>query len=108
MVFAALSWNLLHGRDFPPDADCARGGSGCAGRVEERATYVQVNRPLLDEFADQARRRCEWDVALLQEAPPRWLRPLAQAARAHGAIGADVAQLARADPRARSRTGTPT
>jgi endonuclease/exonuclease/phosphatase family metal-dependent hydrolase len=44
---------------------------------------VQVNRPLREEFAGLIA-SWDWDVALLQEAPPRWLRPLARASRAHG------------------------
>jgi endonuclease/exonuclease/phosphatase family metal-dependent hydrolase len=47
-----LSWNLYHGRDFPPG-----------------------KRPLLAEFAELLN-GIEWDVALLQEAPPRWFREL--------------------------------
>jgi endonuclease/exonuclease/phosphatase family metal-dependent hydrolase len=54
-----LSWNLFHGRAQPP-----------------------AGRPLLDEFA-QAVAREQWDVALLQEAPPRWFGKL-------GAEGAKV------------------
>jgi len=42
-----------------------------------------VNRVLRDEFAALLARE-PWDVALLQEAPPHWLRPLSQAARASG------------------------
>jgi endonuclease/exonuclease/phosphatase family metal-dependent hydrolase len=44
---------------------------------------VQVNRPLLDEFAgllDGLR----WDVALLQEAPPRWFDELGLRTRSSG------------------------
>jgi endonuclease/exonuclease/phosphatase family metal-dependent hydrolase len=47
-----LSWNLYHGRDFPPG-----------------------KRPLLAEFAEFLN-GLDWDVALLQEAPPRWFREL--------------------------------
>ena len=36
---------------------------------------MQVNRPLLDEFA-RVLDGLEWDVALLQEAPPRWFGEL--------------------------------
>jgi endonuclease/exonuclease/phosphatase family metal-dependent hydrolase len=43
-----LTWNLFHGRSQPPAA-----------------------RPLLDEFLALLAREA-WDVALLQEAPPRW------------------------------------
>ena len=43
-----------------------------------------MNRPLLREFvAVLARER--WDVALLQEAPPRWLEPLCRGTGAGGA-----------------------
>ncbi len=64
-----LTWNLFHGRDHPLD-----------GSDE----YASVNRPLRDEFAATLARE-PWDVALLQEAPPHWLRALAQAAGASGA-----------------------
>ena len=43
-----LTWNLFHGRADPP-----------------------AGRPLLDEFAELLARE-QWDIALLQEAPPRW------------------------------------
>ena len=39
--------------------------------------------------------RGDWDVALLQEAPPRWLAALRRGCRADGALGADLAQLPR-------------
>jgi endonuclease/exonuclease/phosphatase family metal-dependent hydrolase len=58
-----LSWNLYHGRDFP------------SGR-----------RPLLDEFA-QFLNGLDWDVALLQEAPPRWFVELQ---RRTGSTGARI------------------
>ena len=44
-----------------------------------------MNRPLLEEFA-RLMAGSEWDVALLQEAPPRWFRPLAQRLGASGAL----------------------
>src|SRR2546421_737122 len=53
------------------------------GLSEMTATHAQVNRPLRDEFA-QAIAALEWDVGLLQEAPPSWLRQLAESARASG------------------------
>ena len=46
--------------------------------TERGATHAQVNRPLLDEFA-HVLDGFEWDIALLQEAPPRWFRELARA-----------------------------
>ncbi|MEA2419766.1 MAG: hypothetical protein QOE60_1972 [Thermoleophilaceae bacterium] len=55
-----LSWNLYHGR-----------------------ATVPVRRPLLDEFASLLD-RLEWDVALLQEAPPRWFAELASRTRSSG------------------------
>lgn len=64
-----MAWNLFHGRDAPP------AGSG---------TRADSNRPLLDEFAGVLARE-SWDLALLQEAPPHWLRPLAAATGASAA-----------------------
>jgi endonuclease/exonuclease/phosphatase family metal-dependent hydrolase len=55
-----LSWNLFHGR-----ARTGRTGSG----------------ELLGEFA-AALAGWDWDVALLQEVPPWWPRPLAERTRA--------------------------
>ncbi|MEA2332071.1 MAG: hypothetical protein QOH58_2209 [Thermoleophilaceae bacterium] len=51
--------------------------------TERSATHAQVNRPLLDEFA-QVLERFEWDVALLQEAPPRWFAQLARRTGSNG------------------------
>lgn len=51
--------------------------------TERNATHVQVNRPLRDEFARWLAER-EWDVALLQEAPPLWFRELGTRTRANG------------------------
>jgi endonuclease/exonuclease/phosphatase family metal-dependent hydrolase len=64
-----LSWNLYHGRDFP---------------AEPPGERVDVNRPLLDEFATVLD-GLDWDVALLQEAPPRWFRELQRRTRSTGA-----------------------
>lgn len=54
----ALSWNLFHGRSLPP------AGHDLQAQFEE----------LLASW--------EWDVALLQEVPPWWVQPLAQASGA--------------------------
>ncbi len=62
IVVRALTWNLFHGRAHPP-----------------------AGRPLLDEFIEVLRRE-PWDVALLQEAPPRWFEQLCRGAGAGGAI----------------------
>jgi endonuclease/exonuclease/phosphatase family metal-dependent hydrolase len=53
-----LTWNLYHGRAVPP-----------------------AGRDLLEEFAARIA-GWGWDVALLQEVPPWWPRPLAERARA--------------------------
>jgi endonuclease/exonuclease/phosphatase family metal-dependent hydrolase len=66
-----LSWNLYHGRDFPPNPALFTLRSRLLRTTERNASHVQVNRPLLDEFA-RVLDGLAWDVALLQEAPPRW------------------------------------
>jgi len=76
--FAAISWNLFHGRDFPPDPALLTWRSRLLGLSERNATHVQVNRELLREFASLLA-EAEWDVALLQECPPRFAAPLARA-----------------------------
>ena len=70
-ALTVLTWNLFHGRDHP---------------LEGSHEHIAVNRVLRDEFAAVLARE-RWSVALLQEAPPHWLRPLA---RASGASGASV------------------
>ncbi|MFL5900352.1 MAG: endonuclease/exonuclease/phosphatase family protein [Solirubrobacterales bacterium] len=82
MEFTAVSWNLFHGRDFPPDPALFTWRSRLL-RIEERGeTHVQVNRDLTAEFAAMLA-GAEWDVALLQECPPRFMTPLANACRAY-------------------------
>jgi endonuclease/exonuclease/phosphatase family metal-dependent hydrolase len=61
----ALTWNLFHGRDVPVDVD--------------------YRHSLHGEFAALLA-RFEWDVALLQEAPPRWFRELAFRSGAQGRL----------------------
>lgn len=81
MEFTAVSWNLFHGRDFPPDPALFTWRSRLL-RIEERnETHLQVNRELVDEFAELLA-GAEWDVALLQECPPRFAVPLADACNA--------------------------
>jgi endonuclease/exonuclease/phosphatase family metal-dependent hydrolase len=76
--FTAVSWNLFHGRDVPPDPALFTWRSRLL-RVEERnETHVQVNRELIDEFSELLA-NAGWDVALLQECPPRFAAPLAEA-----------------------------
>ena len=79
-----LSWNLFHGRDHPPDAALHTWRSKLLGRTERNATHAQVNRPLLDGFTGLLA-GWDWNVALLQEAPPRWLAPLCRSCGASGA-----------------------
>jgi endonuclease/exonuclease/phosphatase family metal-dependent hydrolase len=81
-----LSWNLYHGRDFPPDPALFTWRSRLLRVTERGATHAQVNRPLLEEFV-RLLDGLEWDLALLQEAPPRWFRPLTRRLGASGALG---------------------
>lgn len=78
----ALSWNLFHGRDRPPDPALLTWRSRLLRTTERNATHVQVNRGLREEFA-RLLAGAEWDLALLQECPPRWCEPLARACKAH-------------------------
>jgi endonuclease/exonuclease/phosphatase family metal-dependent hydrolase len=78
-----LSWNLYHGRDFPPDEGLFTLRSRLLRVTERNDTHVQVNRVLRDEFADWIAGH-EWDVAMLQETPPLWFRHLGRQARSTG------------------------
>jgi endonuclease/exonuclease/phosphatase family metal-dependent hydrolase len=87
MALRALTWNLFHGRDAPPDPALQTWRSRLLRISEHNDTHVQVNRDLFDEFAyviDIA----DWDVALLQECPPRWVAALAAytATEAHAVL----------------------
>lgn len=82
MEFTAVSWNLFHGRDFPPDPTLFTWRSRLLRITERSDTHLQVNRDLTAEFAAMLA-DAEWDVALLQECPPRFLTPLANASRAY-------------------------
>lgn len=78
MRFTALTWNLFHGRDFPPDPGLRTWRSRLLRISERNGTHLQVNRDLLAEFAEVLA-GAEWDLALLQECPPRFAEPLARA-----------------------------
>jgi endonuclease/exonuclease/phosphatase family metal-dependent hydrolase len=78
MQIDALTWNLFHGRDFPPDPALFTWRAWLLGTEERNATHVQVNRDLFREFAELLA-GARWDVALLRELPPRWALPLARA-----------------------------
>jgi endonuclease/exonuclease/phosphatase family metal-dependent hydrolase len=101
----AIAWNLFHGRDFPPDPSLRTWRSRLLRLDERNETHVQVNRDLIEEFATLLA-GAAWDLALLQECPPRFAEPLAQAcgAEAHrvltsrNSLGAVRALLARQNP----------
>jgi endonuclease/exonuclease/phosphatase family metal-dependent hydrolase len=78
MEFTVLVWNLFHGRDYPPDPGLRTWRSRLLRFEERNDTHVQVNRDLTAEFA-QLLAGAAWDVALLQECPPRFAEPLARA-----------------------------
>src|SRR5215210_7951377 len=78
-----LSWNLYHGRDRPPDEALFTWRSRLLRATERNETHAQVNRPLRDEFAGWIADH-DWDVALLQEAPPLWFSEFGRRARANG------------------------
>ena len=61
-VLRVASWNLFHGRAVPP-----------------------VRRDLLGDYA-AALAGADWDLCGLQEVPPWWARPLAEAAGASGSV----------------------
>jgi endonuclease/exonuclease/phosphatase family metal-dependent hydrolase len=79
--FTAIAWNLFHGRDFPPDPELRSWRSRLLRIDERNQTHVQVNRDLTTEFATMLAGSA-WDVALLQESPPRFAAPLARACSA--------------------------
>jgi endonuclease/exonuclease/phosphatase family metal-dependent hydrolase len=103
--FTAIAWNLFHGRDFPPDPGLRSWRSRLLRFDERNETHVQVNRDLTSEFATLLA-GAAWDVALLQECPPRFAAPLARAcsAEAHrvltsrNSLGPLRALLARQNP----------
>ncbi len=78
MEISAITWNVFHGRDFPPDPALFTWRSWLFGVEERNETHIQVNRDLFDEFAGVLA-TARWDVAMLQELPPRWAQGLAAA-----------------------------
>jgi endonuclease/exonuclease/phosphatase family metal-dependent hydrolase len=80
-MLRVLTWNLFHGRDFPPDPTLFTWRSRLLRITERNATHLQVNRDLYPEF-ERLIAAAEWDIALLQECPPRWTASLARACEA--------------------------
>lgn len=78
LTLRLLSWNLFHGRDAPPGEFGRDPAWLLGGRPRQQGEHVLVNRSLSSEFG-AVLDAIEWDVALLQEVPPRWIEPLARA-----------------------------
>ena len=76
MEVRVITWNLFHGRDRAPDAGLHTWRSRLLRVTERGATAAQVNRELFDQFSSLLS-EAEWDIALLQECPPRWAERLA-------------------------------
>ncbi|HET6831065.1 MAG TPA: endonuclease/exonuclease/phosphatase family protein [Solirubrobacterales bacterium] len=81
MAVRALSWNLFHGRDHPPEPELLTWRSRLLRLTERGRAHAQVNTDLRSAF-ESVLAGAEWDVALLQECPPRWAEHLATACRA--------------------------
>jgi endonuclease/exonuclease/phosphatase family metal-dependent hydrolase len=77
----ALSWNVFHGRDAPPDPELYTLRSRLLRTTTRNATHVQVNRSLREEFAELIA-ATRWDVCLLQECPPAWASHIAEHSQA--------------------------
>ncbi|MFN8113623.1 MAG: endonuclease/exonuclease/phosphatase family protein [Solirubrobacterales bacterium] len=78
MEVRALSWNLFHGRDHPPEPELLTWRSRLLGGTVRGDSHAQVNTDLAAQF-ESVLAAAEWDVALLQECPPRWAERLATA-----------------------------
>ena len=77
----ALSWNVFHGRDAPPDPELYSLRSRLLRTTRRNATHVQVNRSLREEFAELIA-STRWDACLLQECPPAWADHIAEHSQA--------------------------
>jgi endonuclease/exonuclease/phosphatase family metal-dependent hydrolase len=84
MDIRAITWNVFHGRDAPPNGALRTLRSQLFRITERNATHVQVNRNLYDQYASVIA-TAQWDMFLLQEFPPRWAERLARdcGAQAH-------------------------
>jgi endonuclease/exonuclease/phosphatase family metal-dependent hydrolase len=85
VLVRALTWNLFHGRDHAPDPALHTRRSRLRRVTERGSAHAQVNRDLLAEFSSVLA-AAEWDVALLQECPPRWAASLARACEAEAQV----------------------
>lgn len=81
MEVRALSWNLFHGRDHPPEPELRTWRSRLLRSTERGRFHAQVNRNIYKGFVSILA-NAEWDIALLQECPPRWAEDLATDCRA--------------------------
>jgi endonuclease/exonuclease/phosphatase family metal-dependent hydrolase len=83
-----MTWNVFHGRDWPPEPELqVRAHKGNLHRGPRLGRdYEQTNWDLFDLFAELIR-GIDWDLALFQEFPPAWRRRMAEAcgAEAHRA-----------------------
>ncbi|HEX3562221.1 MAG TPA: endonuclease/exonuclease/phosphatase family protein [Solirubrobacterales bacterium] len=84
-----MTWNLFHGRDWPPVPELqVRAHKGNFRRGPRLGKeYEQANWDLFDEFASLID-GVDWDVVLFQEFPPSWKNRMARAcgAEAHRAL----------------------
>ena len=87
-----ISWNLFHGRDKAPDPRASH--LALAAAEDDRARRaLRAGQPQLSGLRRRPPGGVRWDVALLQESPPRWAaaltrrsvpRPTAPSPRATG------------------------
>jgi len=71
MEIRVLTWNIFHGRDGPPDKALYTTWAEWTRKTETNKTHAQVNRDLWRDYTDMLC-AAEWDIAILQECPPRW------------------------------------
>ncbi len=79
----AITWNLFHGRDWPDVKELQIRKGNYSRKSIPGETHVQVNRDLWPEFTTVLA-GLSWDVALLQECPPRWLPGFKRVCEAEG------------------------
>jgi endonuclease/exonuclease/phosphatase family metal-dependent hydrolase len=91
IVVSILSWNLFHGLNDRPDPRLRTWPSRLVPMTRTGGAHAHVNRSLREEFAALLA-GWPWEVALLQEAPPRWLDALARQAAASSASSALTAR----------------